>query len=297
MNLSNKEMPYLKSKSPLVSFCMMTYNQEEYIEEALSAALSQNYPNLEIIISDDCSKDKTREIINKVANNYKGEHKVIIDNNHMNLGLASNFNKITSLASGEFIVIAAGDDISLPERTTKSVEFLVNNPDCYIADFHVNFIDANGSITTSKNKKSDLKLDKNDLFKGNIRGVRGCSRVYRKTIFSTFGPLNPDCPTEDSTGVWRALILGQVGILHEKTVLYRKHNLSISNPRNMYKLNINKIIKQYKKDIRKAYDLKLISKSEYQKFLMTALKERRKREIIRARKFFINTIKSLRFKY
>ena len=209
---------------PLVSFCMMTYNQENYIEEALSAALSQNYPNLEIIISDDCSKDKTQEKLKKIVSNYHGDHNVIIDNNSSNEGLASNFNKITSLANGEFIIIAAGDDISLPDRTTKSVNFMLAHPECYLADYHVDYIDETGKITASKEKNGDMSIDIEDLYNGSVRGVRGCSRVYRKKMFEIFGPLNLDCPTEDSPGVWRGILLGNIWVLKEKMVLYRRHN-------------------------------------------------------------------------
>lgn len=222
MNSNRIDISNLNNQQPLVSFCLMTYNQEEFIEEALSAAFSQEYPNLEIIISDDCSKDRTQEKIKEIVSSYSGEYKIIVDNNSSNEGLASNFNKIASLANGEFIIIAAGDDISLPDRTEKSVKYMLNNPNCLIADFHVDFIDSKGVVTKCKNKLSDLQFNKNDLFNGEVRGVRGCSRIYRKMMFSVFDPLNQNCPTEDSPCVWRALILGNVAVLKEKNCFVSK---------------------------------------------------------------------------
>lgn len=75
----------------LISFFALTYNQEKYIEESLKGLLSQTYSPLEIIISDDCSTDKTFEIIKKVVSDYKGTNKILINRNEKNLGLIKTF--------------------------------------------------------------------------------------------------------------------------------------------------------------------------------------------------------------
>jgi glycosyltransferase involved in cell wall biosynthesis len=56
----------------LVSYCIFTYNQEQYIEECIRGALSQTYENLEIIISDDFSTDQTFKIIQRIQKEYGG---------------------------------------------------------------------------------------------------------------------------------------------------------------------------------------------------------------------------------
>ena len=279
---------------PLVSFCLLTYNQEAYIEEALNALFLQNYPSLEIIISDDFSNDKTREKITRIVGNYNGEHTIRLNFNSQNQGLASNFNNAVSLAQGEFILVGAGDDISMPDRTIKSVNFMLDHPECYLADYHVDYIDEKGKITRSKEKNEDISFDIEDLFNGSVRGFRGCSRVYRKKMFEIFGPLNLDCPTEDSTSVWRGLILGKIWVLKDKKVLYRKHQSSISSPSNMFKLSISNIIKQYIKDINTAYSMNLLNEVEYKNMLNTAGNEKRKRQQQRFNKMIRNTIKTWR---
>ena len=69
---------------PLVSFVLLTYNQELYVKQAVEGALKQDYPTLEIIISDDCSSDSTFEIIQSVVSTYSGKHKVTILRNSSN---------------------------------------------------------------------------------------------------------------------------------------------------------------------------------------------------------------------
>ena len=95
----------------------MAFNQEKFIAEAVRGALSQTYSPLEIILSDDCSVDRTYEIIESMAAHYTGPHKIILNRNKSNLGLAGHSNRVTRMAHGELIVGAAGDDVSMPHRT------------------------------------------------------------------------------------------------------------------------------------------------------------------------------------
>jgi glycosyltransferase involved in cell wall biosynthesis len=283
----------MKNK-PLVTFCILTYNQENYIEEAIQSAYNQNYSPLEIIISDDGSKDRTRGIISDLVKNYKGDHNVIINFNKDNLGLSSHFSKVCmEIAQGDLVILAAGDDISLPDRTMRSVEFMQNHPECYIADFNVDYIDEQNRIESGILKKSDIRYVLSDLLGNNIRGVRGCSRVYRKELFTRFGPLNPLCPTEDSPSVWRALMLGEVWVLKEKMVLYRRHSSSISSPLNMVKLNIKDIVAQYNKDIQSAFTQGIINQNEKFSLILLSRKVYKRRQFEKYKKIMINFLKSI----
>lgn len=103
---------------PLVTFALFTYNQEAFVGAAVEAALAQDYSPLEIIISDDCSSDGTFPIVEEMMRGYRGPHVVRLNRNQSNLGLVEHVNVIFRLARGEFIVAAAGDDISMPSRVT-----------------------------------------------------------------------------------------------------------------------------------------------------------------------------------
>lgn len=107
---------------PRVSFIICAFEQERFIGEAIAGALAQTYPNLEIIFSDDCSSDGTYALMEKAAVDYRGPHRVRARRNAVNLGLWGHFMAAFREATGELIVVAAGDDISLPGRTQRLVE-------------------------------------------------------------------------------------------------------------------------------------------------------------------------------
>lgn len=248
---------------PLISFCLFTYNQEQFVQAAVNGALSQTYTPLEIIISDDNSIDKTFEIVARIISNYKGPHKVIINKNTKNLGLVPHVNYVlNNYVKGEFIAFAGGDDVSLPNR--------INISERLFQSFHeikavtVNFV--------TINEKSDV-IEKeyyyeNNLFKINSQYIRsvelgagGGGLIIKKEVFEIFGNLNNDCPTEDSTLRFRSLLLGNVYLEKETLLLYRRHHSNLTN--NLYSLSTRLIAKQYYTDLDKAYSMRLIKKPVY----------------------------------
>ena len=91
---------------PLVSVMIISYNQENYIGETIQSAIDQDYPNVEIIVSDDGSKDKTPAIILEYANRYPS--KIIPILKKKNSGITANCNTALRACTGEFIVFFGG---------------------------------------------------------------------------------------------------------------------------------------------------------------------------------------------
>ena len=83
----------------LVSVSVITYNQEEFIEETLESILNQSYNNIEIIVSDDCSTDRTVQILKNYAKKYPNIVKPIL--NTENKGITENSNAALSACRGE----------------------------------------------------------------------------------------------------------------------------------------------------------------------------------------------------
>lgn len=106
----------MENQYPLISFILICFNQEETIEDALLGALTQTYPNMEIILSDDHSTDKTVEIVRRVLSGYSGAHKVVVNVNSSNLGVFGNYRKAMLMCKGDLFVTGAGDDVSYPNR-------------------------------------------------------------------------------------------------------------------------------------------------------------------------------------
>ena len=167
---------------PLVTFALFAFNQEKFIREAVNAALNQEYESLEIILSDDCSTDSTFEIIKSIASEYAGPHKLIINKNSINLGLAKHFSEIVRMAQGEIIVVAAGDDISLPQRVLKTVEILSADSEASFVSFTDILIDENGkereSLKIVKHKKI-LEITLAEYLSENSFAFSGASRGFK----------------------------------------------------------------------------------------------------------------------
>jgi glycosyltransferase involved in cell wall biosynthesis len=117
MSETPEQMPDNATDRPLVTFALFAYNQEDYIREAIEGAFAQTYQPLEIILSDDCSGDRTYEIMKEMAKEYDGPHRVILNRLDKNIGTIDHVLRVGRKAEGQLVVVAAGDDISLPCRT------------------------------------------------------------------------------------------------------------------------------------------------------------------------------------
>jgi glycosyltransferase involved in cell wall biosynthesis len=106
---------------PLVTFALFAYNQEKYIREAVEGAFAQTYEPLEIILSDDCSTDRTFEIMQEMAEVYRGPHHVVARQSTVNRGLGLHIRDVVEILNGAYVVVAAGDDVSLATRVAALV--------------------------------------------------------------------------------------------------------------------------------------------------------------------------------
>lgn len=212
---------------PLVSFIVFSYNQEKYIEEAILSALSQTYESLEIILTDDCSTDSTFEIMNRMNEEYKGNHRLIINQNRQNLGIGAHINRAMELTKGEFIVVNAGDDISIPERTTEMVNVWLKSGRKAKSVFSNWYkMDILGNIYESQNipDLSSLSSPRQYLEKHGF--VHGATHGWDRDIFELFGPLNENVTHEDTVLPYRSLLLGKISYIQTKLIKYRDGGIS-----------------------------------------------------------------------
>lgn len=108
----------------LVSICIPTYNGSEFIAEAMESAIVQTYPKLEIVVSDDASKDETLQLIESYK--HKTKHPIYI-HNHEPSGIGANWNNCLRHARGRYIKFLFQDDILLPTCIQEMVEILEND--------------------------------------------------------------------------------------------------------------------------------------------------------------------------
>lgn len=159
---------------PLVSIGLPVYNGEDYLEEALDSLLNLEYPNLEIIICDNCSTDQTSEII---ANYTFRDERIRPYQNEKNLGPTPNFQRVVDLAAGEFFLWAAHDDLWEVNSVSHMVNELQEYPDAILATPRTKFIEENGTIAqhaTDRPAPGDSSLKNLSVFYED----HACSWIY-----------------------------------------------------------------------------------------------------------------------
>lgn len=218
-----------KSEKPLITFALFAYNQEQFIREAIGGAFAQTYSPLEIILSDDCSTDGTFQLIAELASEYIGPHKIILNRNPTNLGLGDHINKVMGLCNGELIVVAAGDDISLPSRTATIAKVWLEHEKKPSSIYSKSvIIDSKGMAS----KELDSPLPKRTLEENLMHymsGVQGCSHAWSRQVFDVFGQLLIDTVCEDRVIPLRSMLMGGIKYIPDVLVEYRVHDSNISH--------------------------------------------------------------------
>ena len=111
-------------QNTLVSIITPTYNCAKFIEETIRSVQAQTYLNWEMIISDDCSTDNTREII---APYLESDSRIKYICNDKNSGAAITRNNALRQAKGRWIAFLDSDDLWLPEKLEKQIAFMETN--------------------------------------------------------------------------------------------------------------------------------------------------------------------------
>jgi len=272
MEMNEKDMiDSLTIDRPLVTFALFTYNQERFIAEAIKGALLQTYSPLEIIISDDCSSDNTWEVIQREVANYAGPHRLVLNRNEINLGIGAHVNHVMKLSHGELVVAAAGDDVSVHDRTKAIVHSWIENGKKIIS-FHSGCRKINDQGQDKgifSNPTMNFLGDVQNIIINNVFALGATSAWHRK-VYATFGPFEDDLVCEDQIIPVRAMCLGGVVYIDKILVYYRigtsnwiasEHQTSSDMTKLMRSISANRSItnKQIIKDILQTGDLNLLN--------------------------------------
>ena len=210
-----------------MSVLVVSFNQEPYIRAAVRSAFAQTYSPLEIVLSDDCSEDRTFDIMQAEAEAYRGPHKVILNRNPRNLGVACNYNRAASLATGEFLVIQDGDDVSLPQRTSRLAAAFQDPTPVDMVCSKAFVIDKAGAALP------DLQLPPVDplsleaaIGTGYISAL-GCAGAYSRALWTKYGPIEAEVLQEDIVLPFRALLERGIRVVDEPLVQYRVHDSNL----------------------------------------------------------------------
>lgn len=222
---------------PLVSIVVLVYNQERYVRDAVEAALAQSYPRLEVLVSDDDSNDDSVAIAAEVLSGYTGPHMNRLNVNQHNLGIGGHINRVFELAKGDLIILAAGDDVSLPDRTSRIVDSWINAERRPSAVYcRARTIDAEGrrqgEITTALESLDPRPEELISYDASRPLLLLGACAAYTREVIDRFGPLLPRLTVEDIPLTVRASLLGGIAVVDDALVDYRI-NVSVWLPRKL----------------------------------------------------------------
>ena len=112
---------------PLVTTFIGCYNQSRFVEECLDSVRNQTYPNLQVIIFDDCSNDNSVSVIDAWLKKHRLEWEFIP--HKRNIGICASLNEALRLARGKYISMVAADDVWLPDKTARQVGMMEQMPE------------------------------------------------------------------------------------------------------------------------------------------------------------------------
>lgn len=211
-----------------LSVCIITYNQEKYLPQALDSILNQehNY-SYEIIVGEDCSTDNTRKVLEDYATKYPDIIKPIY-NNH-NLGLLKNYYNVLSHCNGKYIMECAGDDYWLPGKVQKQISFMEQNN--YVGLCYGKKIDYIQNCNKKINTSCKGFTEYSDLIQYNsIPAASVCIRnELLKKYINEVRPLDKDWKMEDyPMWLWFSMN-SKIVYMDNRFIVYRVLENSISH--------------------------------------------------------------------
>ncbi len=210
-----------------IDVLLATYNGEKYLKEQIDSILNQTYQNINLIVSDDCSTDNTREILNEYE---QKDERVKVYYQEKNQGYIKNFEFLLKQVSTDIYMLSDQDDVWLPEKIEKSYETLKNqNADLVFGDLEV--VDENlNTIYPSFNDFMLLnrKIKKYiNTYKMNYlyNCITGCTVMSKKKFIEKFLPF-PSKTNYVPHDYWLGVIIsmeGKLAYMPEKYIKYRQH--------------------------------------------------------------------------
>jgi len=210
---------------PLVSVLLPVFNGERYLREAVDSVLAQGFTDVELLIVDDGSTDRSLEI----ARAYERSDRRVQVRTRENRGLVATLNELLAWAQGEFVARMDADDVCLPDRLQRQVDFLRAHADvvCVGGD-HV-LIDEHGrSLTTVRTLTDDVDIQREAL-RGTGTLCHPTVTMRTAAVRAMGGYRAPYYPAEDLDLWLRLGEIGKLANLREPVLRYRVHAGSISS--------------------------------------------------------------------
>jgi glycosyltransferase involved in cell wall biosynthesis len=209
---------------PSVSVLMPVYNAEPYLAEAVESILGQTFADFEFLIVNDGSTDRSRTILER----YAARDGRIRLSSRPNTGHTVALNELLDLASGELLARMDADDVALPQRLARQVDYLREHRDVVCVGTAVHFIDEAGRFLRNGHPAMDHEAIQRRALAGDCP-LNHPSIMMRRAAVLAVGGYRPEFQPAEDLDLW--LRLGEVGRLTnlpEVLMKYRQHERSFS---------------------------------------------------------------------
>jgi glycosyltransferase involved in cell wall biosynthesis len=170
------------TQNPKISVTVLTYNLEAYIEQCLNSILEQIINcDIEIIIGDDCSTDKTCTILLEFKKRYPKIIKLIL--REKNIGVVKNYIDTMQQCHGEYIAHIDGDDFMLPNSLQKKADYLDKHPECVLVHNRTLMVDTNSHSIKPSSIRKATRGDINNLIVQN--GITNSAKMFRRSSLTS----------------------------------------------------------------------------------------------------------------
>ncbi|OCW96323.1 glycosyltransferase [Alishewanella sp. HH-ZS] len=219
------------NKESRVSVCMATYNGERYITEQLISIISQLKATDELIIIDDCSVDRTFDIVTRFS---EGDNRIRVFKNEFNLGVNQTFDIAINKATGDIIFLSDQDDVWVPGRVEVMKNSLCSQGKSFLSS-NFNLIDSSGNLIKSVN---DFSLSPGEGFLFNLRNILniftgrisyyGCAMCFTKDFARSVTPFPHFVESHDLWIAMAANVKSDCIHLKDITLSRRIHGSNVS---------------------------------------------------------------------
>jgi len=225
--------------SPLVSVIIPLYNAEKYIKQSIDSILDQTYKNIEIIVIDDGSSDRSEDIVRSINSD-----KIRFLKNEQNLGVSATRNKGIEIARGKYIALMDADDISECTRIEKQVRFLEKNSDFGLVSSH--FESFREYLVGTKKRVRKLPIDPEMIHANLLFSNAVCcpATMIRKDVLNKYQlQFDTSLRMAEDFDLWRRLsFVTKIGNIDEPLLCYRKHKSNSIKNRKALDRDFTKVV-------------------------------------------------------
>jgi len=219
---------------PLISVMIPTYNQPQYIAQAVESALAQDYEKLEVVVSDDSTNDATEKLLQP----FLSDKRLSYYRNPVQLGRVANYRKLLfELAKGDWVVMLDGDDYYTDQR------FISNAADLISRNENIVLVGAGMTVLQESSGKkdfygldaADIVFDGKEVFTKYERVPAHQTDIYPKKLAQQLDFYRDPSTASDSESLYRLCLRGMVAYMAKPVAVWRVHSSNTTYQRNLGK--------------------------------------------------------------